>query len=147
MTQIAFHFGAPDRLQYACRLLRKIAAAGKSAVVWGEQPALSVLDTGLWAVSPTDFVTHAVAGAAPASLTQRSAIVFTSELLAERSRRDVLVNLHPQLPQGYDTFERVIEVVSAQGEDRESARTKWRQYTAAGHNIVRHDLQLKEGST
>lgn len=144
MTQVAFHFGAPDRLQYTCRLLRKVVGAGKGAVVWGDQPTLDALDTGLWAVGATDFVTHAVAHA-PAALVRRARVLLTTAPPQAGDGRDVLVNLHPHWPENLDAFDRVIEVVSAQGDDRDSARAKWRQYTAAGHTIVRHDLQLKEG--
>lgn len=143
MTQVAFHFGAPDRLQYTCRLLRKVVGAGMGAVVWAEQPTLDALDVGLWAVGATDFVTHA-ADHAPAGQVRRARVLLTTALPQVGEGRDVLVNLHPQWPEHLDAFSRVIEVVSAQGDDRDSARTKWRQYTAAGHTIVRHDLQTKE---
>lgn len=144
MTQVAFHFGAPDRLRYTCRLLRKIAASGASAVVCAEPDTLAAVDAGLWSVAPTDFVPH-VAQDAPVAQLKRSPIVLTSQ--PEQAATDrVLVNLHPQMPVNYDSYLRVIEVVSAAGEDRDSARMKWRQYTAAGHSIVRHDLQVKEGA-
>lgn len=146
MTQIAFHFGAPDRLQYTCRLLRKVAGAGMQAVVWCEDDVLADLDRSLWSVSPTDFVTHVTDGA-PAPLAARASVIMTTDLIAQGGDGKVLVNLHPQLPSGFKQFSRVIEVVSAQGPDRDSARSKWRQYTAAGHTIQRHDLKLKEAAT
>lgn len=113
--------------------------------MWGESEALAAVDTGLWAVAPSDFVPHCVSGS-PASLEQRSQVLLATVLDTAAVQQAVLVNLHPELPSGYEAFERVIEVVSAGGDDRDSARTKWRQYTAAGHTIVRHDLQLKEAS-
>lgn len=146
MTEIAFHFGAPDRLRYACRLLRKIAGAGKTALVWAEPQTLPVLEQGLWSVGPTDFVPHA-SDATPTEVMRRSGILLTADLrTGTEIHQDVLVNLHPSLPAGYDRFGRVIEIVSADGDDRDSARGKWRQYSADGHSIVRHDLKSKEGS-
>lgn len=145
MTQVAFHFGATDRLQYTCRLLRKVVGTGMGAVVLGEKQVLDALDSRLWAVGATDFVTHATQDA-PQGQMHRSRVLLATALTGACEGRDVLVNLHPQLPANVNPFARVIEVVSAQGDDRESARTKWRQYTAAGHTIVRHDLQSKEAN-
>lgn len=146
MTEVAFHFGATDRLRYACRLLRKISGAGKTALVWAEPQTLPMLAQGVWSVGPTDFVPHA-SDASSSEVMQRSDILLTADLRTHAEiQRDVLVNLHPSLPPGYHRFGRVIEIVSADGDDRESARGKWRQYTVDGHSIVRHDLKLKEGS-
>lgn len=144
MTQVAFHFGAPDRMRYTCRLLRKIAASGARAVVCGEPETLAAVESGLWAVAPTDFVPHAMEGAV-GSQVRRSPIVLVSDPLPA-APDTVLVNLLAQMPAHYTSYARVIEVVSAEGADRDSARAKWRQYTAAGHSIVRHDLKLKEGA-
>ena len=36
MTEVAFHFNAPDKWAYACRLLRKAVAAGAKVVVLAE---------------------------------------------------------------------------------------------------------------
>jgi DNA polymerase-3 subunit chi len=44
---------------------------------------------------------------------------------------------------GFDSFERVIEVVSLDDADRQAARQRWKQYTDLGFNITRHDLALK----
>jgi DNA polymerase-3 subunit chi len=146
VTEVAFHFGAPDRLQYTCRLLRKVVGSGMGAVVLGETHVLESLDSGLWAVGATDFVPHTMQDA-PQGQARRSRVLLATELPDVMQGHDVLVNLHPQWPNDVKSFSRVIEVVSAQGEDRDSARAKWRQYTAAGYAIVRHDLQLREAGT
>ena len=54
MTELAFHFGAPDKLAYACRLLRKAVRGGARVAVVAEATALAQLDVDLWGVSPTD---------------------------------------------------------------------------------------------
>ena len=44
MTEIAFHFNAPDRLAYVCRLLRKAVATDAQLVVVGSPDQLDRLD-------------------------------------------------------------------------------------------------------
>jgi DNA polymerase III subunit chi len=56
--------------------------------------------------------------------------------------RQVLVNLSQKVPEGFDAYERVIEVVSQEDTDRQSARLRWKYYSEGGYDIVRHDLNL-----
>jgi DNA polymerase-3 subunit chi len=48
---------------------------------------------------------------------------------------------------GFERYERVIEVVSLEDQDRQNARTRWKQYAEQGYSITRHDLKLRETST
>jgi DNA polymerase-3 subunit chi len=144
VTHIAFHFGAPDKLAYTCRLLRKAAGSGARVLVRADQAMCQRLDVQLWAVSPADFVTHCH-GAAQASMAARSSVVFAEELPVDPGQFPVLVNLGDSVPEGFDTFKRVIEVVSLEDDDRQQARVRWKQYTSLGYEIERHDLKLKAG--
>ena len=58
MTDVAFHFGAPDKVAYAVRLLRKAVGTGARVVVVADLDTLERLDAALWASAPTDFLTH-----------------------------------------------------------------------------------------
>ena len=58
MTQVDFHFNAPDKWLYISRLLRKANSQGKRVGVWGESPLILRLDQDLWQLGPTDFVSH-----------------------------------------------------------------------------------------
>ncbi|RGE41160.1 DNA polymerase III subunit chi [Comamonas testosteroni] len=142
MTEIAFHFNAPDKLAYVCRFARKALRHGARLVVLGEEPALTRLSSLLWSVSPVDFLAHArQADGAP--MVEASPIVLAQQL-KDLPHHDVLVNLTHQLPEGFERFARVVEVVSSTDDmDRHDARERWRDYTARGFAIVRHDLNLK----
>lgn len=142
MTEVAFHFNAPDKLAYACRLLRKAVAAGSRVVVTAPADALARLDTLLWTFSQTDFVAHVRQPAEPGALAA-SPVVLTETPAQDQPHRQVLLNLGTQLPAGFDHYQRVIEVVSLDDEDRQLARGRWKQYTELGYTIVRHDLNLK----
>ncbi|WP_326543107.1 DNA polymerase III subunit chi [Pseudorhodoferax sp.] len=142
MTEIAFHFNAPDKLAYACRLLRKAVAAGARAVVTGPDHALARLDQQLWTFSALDFVPHCMADS-PARVLQATPVVLAVDAL-QAPLHPVLVNLGDLVPAGFERFERLIEVVSGDADDRALARERWRHYAARGYAIVRHDLELKE---
>lgn len=141
MTAIAFHFNASDRLAYACRLLRKAVASGAKIIVTGSPDALLQLDALLWVFSTTDFVPHCQLASDPA-------LVAASPVILARSietvpYQEVLLNLGDQVPDGFEKFERVVEIVTSDDEDRLSARRRWKQYADAGYAITRHDLTSK----
>lgn len=45
-----------------------------------------------------------------------------------------------ELVEGFETFERVIELVSADGPDRQAGRSRWKYYGDRGYVIARHDV-------
>ena len=142
MTDIAFHFGAPDKWAYACRLLRKASASGARVQVLVPEPMVAKLDADLWAVAATEFVTHCTS-AADNSVKSRSAVLLVSDMVDSIAPRQVLVNLGNVVPSQFDTFQRVIEVVSLDETDRLGARARWKRYTELGYPITRHDLALR----
>jgi DNA polymerase-3 subunit chi len=59
VTEVQFHFNVPDRLLYACRLLRKALRSGVSGVaVNGPGQPLAALDRMLWTFDPQEFIPH-----------------------------------------------------------------------------------------
>lgn len=142
MTSIAFHFGVLDKVGYTCRLLRKAVNSGARIEVVADAPTLGRLSTQLWALSPTDFVPHCTA-LEVGVLQELSPVLLAPAPASPPERRQVLVNLGNGVPQGYEDFERLIEVVSGEDEDRALARARWKHYTIAGYSIARHDVGLK----
>lgn len=142
MTALAFHFGAPDKLGYACRLLRKAVGSGAQVVVVADADAIAQLDADLWALSPTEFLPHCL-GAAGDSVHNRSPLVLVTDASQTPDQRGVLVNLAESVPHGFERFDRLIEVVSTDATDRAQARSRWKYYTERGYTITRHDLALK----
>lgn len=142
MADVAFHFGAPDKLAYACRLLRKATGSGMRVLVLGSDTILQQLDAALWAVSATDFITHAQASAT-VDMSARSSVVLGADAATSGDRPPVLVNLGDQVPEDFERYARVIEVVSTHEADRELARQRWKHYARLGIAITRHDLALK----
>ncbi len=142
MTDIAFHFGAPDKMAYVCRLLRKAASSGAKVLVLAPDTRLGKLDADLWALSPTDFVPHCNDSASD-SVQKRSAVVLASKMAHALPDHDVLVNMTDAVPNQFVGYARLIEVVSTDDADRHSARIRWKHYADLGYSITRHDLALR----
>jgi DNA polymerase III subunit chi len=137
---IAFHFNAPAKIAYACRLLRKAVGAGSTVAVLGDQELLRKLDEALWTFSALDFVPHQISRAE--ALADPATPVWLCETAEAGQGRQVLVNLTTEVPSSFDRFDRVIEVVTLDEADRQAARSRWKHYTERGYEIVRHDLKL-----
>lgn len=143
MTEVAFHFNVPGKLGYACRLLRKAAASGSKVVVTGEPELLRALDAELWTFSALEFIPHCHASSADSQVLEASPVVL-SESARGTPHQQVLVNLGARVPEGFERFERLIEVVTQDEGDRQLARTRWKHYADRGYAITRYDLANRE---
>ena len=141
MTAVAFHFNAPERMAYARRLLRKAVNSGAKLVVTASPDTLQQLDAALWTLSPIDFIPHCYLESEPYVVAASPVILATS--IQAVPHHQVLLNLGHVVPEGFDRFERVIEVVGLDDEDLQLARGRWKHYTDLGYVITRHDLHLK----
>jgi DNA polymerase III subunit chi len=141
MPIVAFHFNAPAKLAYACRLLRKAVASGSRVAVLGDEALIAKLDEQLWSFSALDFVAHARDIHLSAQGREYTPIWLCTEV-QKCLGQQVLLNLSATAAQDIESFERVIEVVSQDEADRQNARLRWKSYAGRGIQIVRHDLNL-----
>ena len=143
MTEVAFHFNAPDKLGYACRLLRKAVGTGARVMVTGQADTLRELDVALWTFAPLEFLPHCSGQATPATLA--ASPVVLAESVRSAPHQQVLVNLGGAVPDGFERFERLIEVVTEQEQDRLDARQRWKHYADRGYAIQKHDVTARPG--
>lgn len=140
MTGIDFHFNTPDKVLHACRLLRKaVRAPAVELVVVGEAETLNAVDSSLWAMSSSDFIPHCRSDSA-AHVLARSPVVLMVTPGDRISHRKVMVNLGALVPDEFERFDRLIDIVSTDSSDRQSARSRWRHYSDRGYAITRHDI-------
>ena len=143
MTEVTFHFNAPDKLGHACRVLRKAVASGAKVVVTGDRALLRELDTALWTFAPLEFLPHCLGGDSAPAVLAASPVVL-AESAASAPHQQVLLNLGTGVPEGFERFERLIEVVTVQEDDRQLGRRRWKHYADRGYAIKREDLAPKE---
>jgi DNA polymerase-3 subunit chi len=141
MTEITFHFNVPDRTAYACRLLRKATRRGARIVVTGAPETLSRLDRELWEFDPVEFIPHLrLPAGEPVDERRRLTPVWLTEDASAAPQHDVLVNLGDDAPLGFESYARLIEIVSSADEDRAAARLRWKHYANRGYPIARHEV-------
>lgn len=141
MTEVSFHFNVPDALVYACRLLRKATRQGSRVTVTGDATTLAGLDRTLWSFDPIEFIPHLRLRSGEAVAERlRATPVCLAEDLAGALHHDVLVNLGAEPPRGFESFARVVEIVSTDADERAAARLRWKHYAARGYAIVKHEV-------
>lgn len=138
MTDVAFHVNVSDRMAYSCRLLRKAYLSGARVAVTAEPNAMIELDRMLWSFSPTDFVPHVLVMGESEHDMALSPILLI-DALAACGHRDVLLNLGREVPDKFEDFERVIEVVADDQEALLAGRQRWRHYATRGFAPIKHD--------
>ena len=141
MTQVDFHFNAPDKLPYVCRLLRKASGQGRRVGVLADQDTLHLLNQLLWNLNASDFVTHCWLTDS-ASLVEHSSVIFALNWakLTQLQQLDVFLNLNELPPPSFEGVARLIEVVGPEERDKSSARQRWKHYSQLGFQINRFDL-------
>ncbi len=137
MTSIDFYFNAPDRLQVACRLAGKALVQKQRLLVYApEAQTASRIDKMLWTWPATGFVPHCMAHDALAAETP--VLIAAGEETPPGCA--LLLNLGAECPPHFARFERLLEVVAADEEDKKAARARYRFYQERGYRIASHDL-------
>jgi DNA polymerase-3 subunit chi len=150
MARIDFHSNVSDKLEYACRLTRKIWSATpegqpvRNIVMVGEKADLKKLDELLWTFSSTDFLPHCfiddeVAVDTPILLTDD----FSSPALDQVPHADVMIHLGMRMPQDVPglvaRFPRIVEVVTVNEVERLAGRERYKAYRELGHELHNFD--------
>jgi DNA polymerase-3 subunit chi len=136
MTRIDFHSSVPNKLAYACRLVRKARASGANVVIFASDARqIAELDDALWTVSEQDFLPHVIAGN---PLATRTPIILVQDAQTEVPHHQVLINLSNQTPDYFARFERLIEIVSADAADAQAGRDRYRHYKQRGYPVTHY---------
>ena len=150
MARIDFHSNVSDKLEYACRLTRKIWSATsegepvRNIVMVGEKADLKKLDALLWTFSKSDFLPHCfiddeAASETPIILTDD----FASPALNSIAHADVMIHLGMRMPKDVAAlvarFPRIVEVVTVNEAERLAGRERYKAYRELGHELHNFD--------
>jgi DNA polymerase-3 subunit chi len=137
MTQVDFYTHVEDKLHTAALLCGKAVERGMRVVVYApDTGAADAVDGLLWTVPPTGFIPHCPPEDALAPVTP----VIIDRRATASSHDDVLINLSTERPAYFSRFQRLVEIVGPDEEDRQAARERYRFYRDRGYEIRSHDL-------
>ena len=138
---IDFHVNVDHPLIHACRVVRKALGTGRTVLVFSrDAQRLTRLDSALWTFSALDFLPHVYADS---ELADRTPVWLSMTALRDRAR-DMLLLLDdeaaPEFERWFDRFERVIEIVSNEEDDRARARVRFKTYRERGFAPRSHPI-------
>lgn len=137
MTTIDFYFNAADRLQVACRLAGKAVTQKKRMLIYAPDAELArKIDQMLWVWPPISFVPHCFA---EDPLAAETPVLIASDT-EHANGSGILLNLARECPEFFARYERLLEVVSREDDDRRAGRTRYAWYRDRGYAIRNHDL-------
>ena len=142
MTRIDFYFEAEDKLQVACRLSAKATKQKLRVLIYASDEAgAQKIDRLLWTWQPAGFLPHCMTGS---PLAAQTPVLITHDP-EDTPHDEVLLNLHSAWPPAFSRFQRLVEIVGRDEEDREAARGRFRFYRDRGYAIAKHDLSKANG--
>jgi len=137
LTQIDFYFHVENKLRTACALSAKASARGLR--VWAfcaDADASQKFSRMLWTAPALSFIPNCKPDDRLAAVTPVIVDHEGTRLLHDQ----VLLNLRAEWPPFFSRFQRLIEIVSLDEEDRRCARERYKFYRDRGYEIQNHDL-------
>ena len=124
-------------LQFTCRLLEKAYLKGHHIVLLCEdEQQAALMDECLWTFSSTSFVPHQrVVDNAPCTAPIQ---IHTDETALQIA--DILLNLSTNIPVNCHQFNRILEIVAGNEDEKKISRTHYRAYKAQNMKITTHNI-------
>ena len=139
MTRVDFHSNIPDKIAYACRLIRKARKADCRIVVLADAQQLPLIDAALWTFSDLDFIPHVLSSDVLAAQTPVILSNCDTDIDTDADalpHHQVLINLTLHPPTHFARFERLFEIVSTAADDVTSGRERYRFYQHRGYPLT-----------
>ncbi len=137
MTLIDFYVNSENRLATLATLSAKaLRQRARLFVLTDGQEGTERVDRYLWTQPAIGFLPHCRAADKRAALTPIIVDHHTDHL----SHEQVLVNFRSDCSQVFSRFERLIEIVGLEEEDKSAARARFRFYRDRGYEIRTHDI-------
>lgn len=137
MTQIDFYFHVENKLQTACALSAKAFSRGLRVLAFCPDPVASQkFSRLLWTTPAISFIPHCGPDDSLAAVTPVIVDHDGTNLLHDQ----VLLNLRDEWPPFFSRFQRLVEIVSLDEEDRRRARERYKFYRDRGYEMQSHDL-------
>lgn len=137
MTRVDFYILAAEdttsRLDYAARLCHKALRHNMRVLVMSTEEDRAKLDALLWSFRLESFVAHTLFGQHNAN---DPVVLSCGE--DDPARHDLLINLLPNIPEGFSRFERLAHIVIQQTDILSTCRTQYGYFKERGYPLYTH---------
>jgi DNA polymerase-3 subunit chi len=142
VTEILFYTFADNPLDVARRVAAKACGQGRRVMIYAPDAATAdAIDRLLWTTPALGFVPHCRDDDA---LADETPVLIGANPDALGSA-DVMINLHHEQPPAFARFERLVEIVGPDQNQREQGRDRYRFYQTRGYAMKTHDLRQHAG--
>lgn len=125
-----------DPLLLVCELARKAFASEQPTLILvRSRDQAEALDEKLWEFDENSFIPHQIVGDGDDDAITAVLIVPPDATTPDRV---LVINLRDECAPGL--FERVLEVVPADEDQRLGSRERWKTYKQAGFDVAKHDM-------
>ncbi len=123
-----------SREQFLSKLLKKIWSEKRYCDVRFErEQEAQRYDLTLWNIQPQSFIPHGVFKEEPAPIQ-----LYGEEILTPC--HDVLINIHPEFPSQFTSYQRTIELLDQSDYLIQMGRERWKLYQAQGIKPTVHKI-------
>jgi DNA polymerase-3 subunit chi len=130
---------AKQRWAFACRLIEKAYLRDLSVVIVNETPAdAQALDDLLWTFNERSFIPHKVC--VDEHSMDPAAKVHLAALPVALPAADLLVNLTARLPDHWERYPRIAEIIDADEDRRRLGRERFKTYRDLKVALETHQL-------
>lgn len=152
MTKVDFYIldgvGASRPEVYLCRLLEKIYLKGHRCYIYQPEPsAAKQLDQLLWTFREGSFIPHQQQSSRSVEQTDQSkllnVITIGTEQPADHDDDDVLINMALEVPEFFGRFQRLVEIVGNNTEQKNASRSRYRYYRDRGYPLGTHKITIQ----
>jgi DNA polymerase-3 subunit chi len=143
VTQIDFYTNVADKLATACRIAAKAYGLGhRMLVLCPDRETASRVDRMLWTAPATGFIPHC----APTDPLAAETPIIVDASGDAPVGDEVLLNLRAEWPPFFGRYQRLVEIVSTDEQDKIGARDRFKFYRDRGYEIRTHDLKEATGA-
>lgn len=126
-----------EAYRFICRLIDKAYQQKRKVYVHTNSlDEAKIIDDLLWTFRDDAFVPHNIFSH---NLTSSAPVQIGHEIIPENFN-DILLNLTRTSPQDFIQFQRILEIVANNEEDKKNSRKKYRCYQEKNCEVVTHNL-------
>jgi DNA polymerase III subunit chi len=121
----------------ACKLCDKASGSGSRVYVFAPGATADALDSALWSFRQGSFIGHE---RWPAALEAPLPAVLIGDAEPPPEYAQIMINLGTDIPPFFSRFERVLEIVDGDAEQRAKSRSRFKFYRDRGYELTTHNL-------